>query len=105
MNKPGRVASANAASKSQVPGTHAEDERRLIELCTVPAAEALERLGSSLQGLSAEAVERRRAEYGPNELSRSKHLGFWADIYHRCRSPLVIQLLVIAADLGRSSAN
>ncbi len=54
---------------------HAEDERRLIELCELSAGDALTRLGSSLQGLSAEEVERRQAEYGPNELARGKHLG------------------------------
>ena len=79
---------------------HAEDERRLIELCELSAGDALTRLGSSLQGLSAEEVERRQAEFGPNELARGKHLGFWADIYHRCKSPLVVQLLVIALVSG-----
>ena len=44
--------------------------------------------------------ERRRIQYGPNELSRGKQLGFWADILHRCRSPLVVQLLVIALVSG-----
>jgi Mg2+-importing ATPase len=39
-------------------------------------------------------------EYGPNEMPSAKHLGFWADILHRCRSPLVIQLFVIAVVSG-----
>jgi Mg2+-importing ATPase len=99
MSNASRAATASP-SRSQLPGTHGEDERRLIELCTVSAAEALTRLGSSVQGLSSEEAERRRAEYGPNELSRSKQLGFWADIYHRCKSPLVIQLLIIALVSG-----
>jgi hypothetical protein len=43
MNKPGRAASVNPAplSRPQVPGSHVEDERRLIDLCTVSAAEPL----------------------------------------------------------------
>jgi Mg2+-importing ATPase len=99
---PDRGATATAAppSRPAVPGTHAEDERRLVGLCIVPAAEALERLGSSLQGLTTEEADRRREEYGPNELSPSRHLGFWADIYHRCTSPLVVQLLIIAVVSG-----
>jgi Mg2+-importing ATPase len=79
---------------AQKPG---ESDRRLIELCALTPAEALNRLESSVQGLSTAAAESRLAEYGPNELSHSHHLGFWADIYHRCKSPLVIQLLVIAS--------
>jgi Mg2+-importing ATPase len=73
-----------------------EHERRLIELCLVSAEEALQALGSGLQGVDSEEAERRLDEYGPNELSHSRHLGFWADIYTRCKSPLVIQLLIIA---------
>ena len=30
----------------------------------------------------------------------AKHLGFWADIFHRCKSPLVVQLLIIALVSG-----
>ena len=96
----GAPATAAPASRPAVPGSHAEDERRLVGLCVVPAAEALERLGSSPQGLTSEEAERRLEEYGPNELSPSRHLGFWADIYHRCSSPLVVQLLIIALVSG-----
>uniref|UniRef100_UPI00307F1932 magnesium-translocating P-type ATPase n=1 Tax=Ignavibacterium sp. TaxID=2651167 RepID=UPI00307F1932 len=45
-------------------------------------------------------AEKRLDEYGPNELAHSKTLGFWADILNRCRSPLVIQLLIIALISG-----
>ncbi len=86
-----------------LPGTlpaQAEDERHLVSLCSKPAAEALAALGTTAKGLSSEEAERRREVYGPNELARGKHLGFWADIFQRCRSPLVIQLLIIAAVSG-----
>ncbi|MGC1404224.1 MAG: magnesium-translocating P-type ATPase, partial [Thermodesulfobacteriota bacterium] len=73
-----------------------EHERRLIDLCAVPTQEALNSLSTSIRGLNSEEVERRLDEIGPNELSYSRHLGFWADILHRCKGPLVIQLLVIA---------
>lgn len=73
-----------------------EHEARLVHLCTIPLQEALLALQTSLQGLSRREVEKRLAEYGANELARSKRLGFWGDMWQRLRSPLVIQLLVIS---------
>jgi Mg2+-importing ATPase len=96
----GRSAASAASPGARVPPIRAEDERRLIDLCAVSAAEALKPLGATARGLSSEEAERRRIEYGPNELARGKPLGFWADILHRCRSPLVVQLLVIALVSG-----
>ena len=83
-----------------LPQSQAENERRLVSLCSKPAAEALAALGTSARGLTAEAAASRLTEYGPNELARTKHLGFWADILQRCRSPLVVQLLIIALVSG-----
>jgi len=83
-----------------IPQSQAENERRLVSVCAMPAAEALASLQTSARGLTSEEAERRREQYGPNELSRSKTLGFWADIFHRCRSPLVVQLLIIAVVSG-----
>ncbi len=73
-----------------------EHERRLINLCAIPIQDTLDALKTRIQGLNSEEVEQRLDEYGPNELSHARHLDFWADILHRCKSPLVIQLLVIA---------
>ena len=83
-----------------IPQSQAENERRLVAVCAMSAAEALAALETSARGLTSEEAERRREQYGPNELSRGKHLGFWADVFQRCRSPLVIQLLIIAAVSG-----
>ena len=77
-----------------------EHERRMVELCAVSEQEAIEKLNTSLKGLSEEEAEHRLDKYGANELAHSKELGFWADIFRRCKSPLVIQLLVIAAIAG-----
>ncbi len=77
-----------------------EDEHRLIGLCTVPLPEALKALETTVQGLSMEEAERRLDQYGPNEMLHARRLSFWADILHRCKSPLVIQLLVIAVISG-----
>jgi len=83
-----------------IPQSQAQNERRLMSLCAMPAAEALAALGTTAKGLSSEEADRRRDEFGPNELARSKRLGFWADIFQRCRSPLVVQLLIIAIVSG-----
>ena len=91
---PGR----NAAQSTPNTGADAsENERRMVELCAVSEQEAIAKLNSSANGLSAEEAERRLAKYGANELAHAKQLGFWGDILRRCKSPLVVQLLVIAA--------
>jgi Mg2+-importing ATPase len=77
-----------------------EQERRLIHLCDLSAQEALAALDTGLRGLSSEEAEKRLDEYGPNELSHARRMGFWADIFQRCRSPLVVQLLIIASISG-----
>ncbi len=72
----------------------------MVELCAVSTQEAIEALNSTPRGLSSEEAERRLNEYGANELAHAKQLGFWGDIFRRCKSPLVVQLLVIAALAG-----
>ncbi|MCX7608293.1 MAG: magnesium-translocating P-type ATPase [Anaerolineales bacterium] len=73
-----------------------EHERRLIELCSVPVGEALDALSTTPKGLSSAEAHRRLIEYGLNELTQKRRLDFWADMLERIRSPLVIQLIVIA---------
>jgi Mg2+-importing ATPase len=81
---------------AQFPSTQtSEDERRLLELCTMPSYQALDALGTTNKGLSADEAEDRLDEYGPNELSHLKSLTFFADLLHRFTSPLVVQLMVI----------
>jgi P-type Mg2+ transporter len=72
-----------------------EHEQKLMELCTLPAPEALRRLGVTEKGLSDEQVESAREEYGSNILSHRKEPGIVMELLQRCRNPLVIQLLVI----------
>lgn len=67
---------------------------------TVSIQEAFHTLNTTLQGLTSDAAEKRLDEYGPNALSHLKHLGFIADMAQRMKSPLVIQLVVIAAVSG-----
>jgi Mg2+-importing ATPase len=92
--------------RTETPGTPnkrldaSEHERLMVELCAVSEQEAIEKLKTSVMGLSEEEAEHRLDKYGANELAHSEELGFWADIFRRCKSPLVIQLLVIAAIAG-----
>lgn len=94
---PGRTDAATTPNKGVDAG---ENERRMVELCAVSEQEAIEKLNSSPKGLSAEEAGRRLDKYGANELAHAKQLGFWGDILRRCKSPLVVQLLVIAAVSG-----
>ena len=75
-------------------------ERQLVELCAIPVQEALSKLKTNIGGLQAKDADRRLDEYGPNELPHLKRLGFWADMGHRLKNPLVIQLLLIAIVSG-----
>ncbi len=90
------VASGQAAAPRGV----SADERRLMELCALPLQEALDALATSPEGLPADDAAKRLDEVGPNELSHVKRLGFWADLFQRLKSPLVVQLLIIALVSG-----
>ncbi|MDA8164585.1 MAG: magnesium-translocating P-type ATPase [Desulfobacteraceae bacterium] len=94
-----RLAAAGkaAAFKAAEPGSEA---RRLVEICRLPAEEALLALKTRAGGLTSEEAERRLDEFGANELARTRSLSFWGDLLQRCKSPLVLQLLVIAIVSG-----
>lgn len=102
MFKLSNIFSSRSDTQS-VPNKNADSseyERRMVELCAVSVQEAIEALGSTPKGLSTKEAERRLDKYGANELAHAKQLGFWGDIFRRCKSPLVVQLLVIAALAG-----
>lgn len=77
-----------------------ELERRLLDICSIPIQDALRSLETGLRGLSPEEAERRLDEFGPNELAPARRRGFLSDIFQRCKSPLVVQLLIIAMVSG-----
>jgi len=72
-----------------------DQERVLLEACSLSAEECLTRMGSREKGLSEEEVEEKRREFGTNEVS-IKQGGLLLRTYHRFANPLVVQLLVIA---------
>jgi P-type Mg2+ transporter len=95
-----KISSSNITKEAKSPHQVSENERRLIDICNVEVSAAIEKLETTSNGLTSEEAERRLEEYGSNELAHSKTLGFWADIFMRCKSPLVIQLLIIALVSG-----
>lgn len=76
------------------------EEASLIELCSIPLTEVYRRLQTSSDGLAGKEAEERLSHYGPNEILKAENKGFIIDIADRLRSPLVMQLLVIATVSG-----
>ncbi len=98
-----KLSSASRAESLTLKTSHQDaiaHERRLRELCALPVQAVLEALDTRMQGLSSEEADHCLDACGPNELSHARRLGFWGDILHRCKSPLVVQLLLIAAISG-----
>jgi len=67
------------------------------ESWTLPEAEVLARLGSGVSGLSSAAAAQALETAGLNSVAVGARHTVLRDLLHRCRNPLVIQLLVIAA--------
>ncbi len=63
---------------------------------TVSEAELYNQLGSSANGLTAEQATRIADDTGPNTVAAGGRNSMVMDLLHRCRNPLVIQLLIIA---------
>jgi Mg2+-importing ATPase len=72
-----------------------DQERVLLEACSVSPEDCFARLGSREKGLTEEEIEEKRKEFGTNEVS-TKQGGVLLRTYHRFANPLVVQLLVIA---------
>ena len=72
------------------------ENTRFIKLCTCSIGESLAELDALPTGLSEKDAEKRLAEFGKNEINTAKKKNFFADMFERFSSPLVVQLLVIA---------
>ncbi len=72
------------------------DQKRLVDSCVCSQNDLFALLNTGFQGLSDKEAEQRLSKYGPNELSKSRNLSFWRDMFERFKSPLVLQLLIIA---------
>ncbi len=89
--------------EAKTPHSTTLDEQRLIEICKLTHQETLTKLNSRDNGLTSEDAETRLEEFGRNELAHTKEIGILQDIFNRCKSPLVIQLLLIAIISGLMS--
>ncbi|HET6513618.1 MAG TPA: magnesium-translocating P-type ATPase [Thermodesulfovibrionales bacterium] len=87
-------------SMASAPHARTEDEKRLLEVCSVPDVQALQMMGSNDRGLSTEDAEQLLEKYGRNEITQARRLNFLQDVLRRLKSPLVVQLLVIAVFSG-----
>jgi Mg2+-importing ATPase len=65
-------------------------------LYTLPEADLLAKLGTAAGGLASEQAASRLKDVGPNAVAAGGRQSILADLLHRCRNPLVIQLLIIA---------
>ncbi len=74
-----------------------QGEQDLLAICALTPEEALTAAGVSEQGLDADEVHDRRTRFGWNATANHKKMGFLREIYQRCKNPLVVQLLAIAA--------
>ena len=63
---------------------------------TIPETELLDRMAGSVGGLSSDRAGKILADVGPNAVASGGRQSVLMDLLHRCRNPLVIQLLIIA---------
>ena len=89
------LSAASTVTKNKFP-QQSDHEQRLLSSCIGSPEEMAAGLGVSLQGLTTKEAEDRLDRFGANELTSTQRLGFVVDIFRRLRSPLVVQLLVIA---------
>ena len=82
--------------EAKTPHSATLDEKRLIDICKLSPKDTLLKLNSTENGIANEEAEERLEEYGKNELAHTKEVGVIQDLFNRCKSPLVVQLIVIA---------
>ncbi|MCX6959882.1 MAG: HAD-IC family P-type ATPase, partial [Verrucomicrobia bacterium] len=93
----GKITPASLSKAKQAAAASVTNhEKRLLDVCCKAHQEALAFLNSREEGLAESEVEILRSEWGHNDLGQKKKQGFLAEIFLRCKNPLVIQLLVIA---------
>jgi len=86
------VASPPPAKKKAAPPVSS----RLTELARKDAADALQALGSSMEGLTETAACERLEQNGPNEVAAERQHTWAGRLYHAVINPLVILLAILA---------
>jgi len=95
-----KVSPSVFTKEAKTPHNATLDEQRLIETSKLTHLETIAMLDSMEIGLTTEEAEKRLDEFGKNELAHTKKIGIIQDIFNRFKSPLVVQLLVIAIVSG-----
>ncbi len=72
-----------------------DNDRRLLDVCSLSPEKALSELGTSRDGLNATGVEDAQKRYGFNALTKKENKFFLFEILGRFKNPLAIQLLLI----------
>lgn len=91
-----KISSATFSKEAKSPHKASASEQRLIEMCGISVNDVLSKLKTRTTGLTEEEADELLNQYGYNELAHAKTYSFWGDIFNRLKSPLVIQLLIIA---------
>jgi Mg2+-importing ATPase len=68
----------------------------LLQSAHMDAAQTLEKLTVTLDGLSSSEVEKRLDEFGPNEVAKEKRQSIFERLLDELKNPLTILLLVLA---------
>ncbi|HKE10359.1 MAG TPA: HAD-IC family P-type ATPase, partial [Myxococcota bacterium] len=84
-------------SRTKRPGHAIQLSPLLLELADSPPAVALERLGSSLSGLSQSEAASRLAQHGANTVAADERHGRFRLFLRACLNPLVLLLAALAA--------
>ena len=69
--------------------------QKLLDLARLDPEQVLRDLGVTEGGLNSFQVDDSREQHGSNDFGPKKQIGFFREIFERCRNPLVIQLIVI----------
>jgi P-type Mg2+ transporter len=91
----GALAEQLTKGRSSTPATERAEQLELAAAATLPAADALRKLGSSETGLSSAEASRRLSAYGPNVLL-SHGVSALSVLVRQVRSYLLLLLLVAA---------
>ncbi|HXY75157.1 MAG TPA: HAD-IC family P-type ATPase, partial [Dehalococcoidales bacterium] len=83
-------------AKKQVKNNSGKKRLDAASVLTLKPDEVLTELGSSVSGLSAEEVETRTEEYGPNIVTKAKKASVFVEFFSHFKSPITLVLIVAA---------
>jgi P-type Mg2+ transporter len=94
INDKNRLSFSSKTSAKKAPDQQV-DETAFQSFCMCTEQEAVQKIGTTLLGLTSHDAKARLAEFGPNKFASSRARGIFGDLVERLKDPLVIQLLVI----------